>query len=66
MEYLSYAGRPRFESHKGTVDFSIDDDRILVVVNVVVLAFLPEVHFLVDGILHFHIVENLYQSLEKS
>lgn len=59
FERLSYVERLRSESHEGTqlpLDFSIKDDRILVVVNIVLLAFLPEIHLNVYGPRLFHLV----------
>ena len=59
FERLSYARRLRSESHEGTKlppESSIDDYRILVVGNIVVLAFLPEILLNTYGPLLFHLV----------
>ena len=39
---------------------SINNDRIIIIVNIVVPAFLPKVHFIIDGLLLFHVIERLY------
>ena len=45
---------------------SIDNDRVLVVFNVVIAASLPEVHFIINGLLLSHLVKALDQPLQKS
>ena len=49
------------------IRLSANKDRVLVVVNIIVLlAFLPEVYLIIDGLPLFHVEEGLYQLLEKT
>ena len=54
------------ESRKGIIlpsDGSVDQNWILVIIHVIILAFLPKVYSIINSPLHFHLKQGLHKSL---